>query len=336
MLLHKQQNFDDSRPYLLRYSSKGVLLNSVAMDLSISPHKLPFPPQALFDKDENGGIWVGYWLNGLNIEHYDSELNRVHSIRDSSFEARPLAMKATPTGFLLAVLEGPLGSSVEHKLLRLDANGKLLSSITFPSIWYTDRMMYSSVNIEYIEPGLNGSYYLIGEMLLGRKANSIDTSLVYVAKVDSLGEVLWSRTCLYHSYSTLHAATVLSNGHLLFSVRTSDWPVKANRVVEITNDGEIKFRDDIMDKLEGNHVSAFVPFSNETLVLGHEYHDDVFPPRDRELFLISLDNEGTIQGDLTTGYTIPVYGAAEMSDSTLLVTSFAVDSLTSVVALIER
>ncbi|MBL0063300.1 MAG: hypothetical protein IPP40_17910 [bacterium] len=122
----------------------------------------------------------------------------------------------------------------------------------------------------------------------------------------------------------------------MFSVRTSDWPVKANRVVEITNDGEIKFRDDIMDKLEGTHVSAFVPFSNETLVLGHEYRDDVFPPRDRELFLISLDNEGTIQGDLTTGYTIPVNGAAEMSDSTMLVAGFAIDSLTSVVALIER
>lgn len=311
--------------YLRRFNANHELVDSVQMyfpPANVLRYNLP---TFVYDKTDDGGIWVAYQKDGLNIEHFDHELSLVHSIRDTSYEFGIATMSVASNEVRLVGSVRLSDDSIVSKFYRLNMSGKELSSVPLSSKGAAERRASSRIKITHIETASSENSFLAGTLEFRDRRCTHDSSYVFAAFVDSLGNLIWSKTCFGHQQTSVSGATVLQNGSLLISAGSVDFAktrdADSSQVVFMTFslDGNVTIQNDIRSKANGNAIVSFVEHANRIIGFGNQRSNSVSIDAPRPLFMLTLSDEGVPLTRAMTGYALGVTDVAVTADGEFLV-----------------
>lgn len=300
-------SWDGISAELYRITSSGEIIDSISLPtLSVDRYYGSV-------KAADGGMWIVFQNNGINLQLYDSELELVRSTTVASYDWKVMEIEDTHVGLMAACQIQESVNVSRCALLTMDYQGNVqfVDTLLVPVI--AQDSVSVSDNIYHMAVSSRGDVFLTGGRYFETYWGSIFSTYGLVVKASNDGNIEWywvlDATLHDHIYSVLP----LANGGAIAYVDT--FRSERNQFVEFSPDGVQTSREDLSSWFEDWSVYGFIksPYGASYAICGRSFFEGV----GAENLVVSLDETGQPISRITIQNGIGVSASAWLSDGSL-------------------
>ncbi|MBL0062400.1 MAG: hypothetical protein IPP40_13190 [bacterium] len=300
-------SWDGISAELYRISASGEIVDSISLPTSCTDRHYGCC------KTANGGMWIVFQSNGINLQRFDSELELVQSIVVAPHDWKVMEIVDTHVGLMVACQIQDSVNVSRCALLTMDYQGNVqfVDTLSVPVI--AQDSVSVSDNIYHMAVSSRGDVFLTGGRYFETYWGSIFSTYGLVVKASNDGPIewYWVLDATLRDYTT--SILPLANGGAIAYVDT--FRSERNQFVEFSPDGVQTSREDLSSWFEDWSVYGFIksPYGASYAICGRSFFEGV----GAENLVVSLDEIGQPISRMTIQNGMGVSASAWLSDGSL-------------------